>query len=289
MHRAQARIVVTVLSAALMAIGLAACGGTPPPQTAHRAEGPPRQDTRPDAGPLLEKVLPRIEESGSVHSAVHGRMGLAGDLRTDGTVRYEQDRADVALDGQTRMTQGQSTQPVEVAVVDDVGYLKSPMLRPEPGKPWVRISAGGGDFASRLLSPALDQLQDVVDPRTALSGVEPATKIETTAPDQVGGKPATRYDLKVDTARAAKLAADPAQRARWQEAADSGTPEASYQLWVDESGMPARFTATRANPESGPISLTSTYDNWGAPSEVQAPPAERIGEFHAPAQAQPPR
>ena len=289
MHRAHARIVLTTLSAAAMATGLAACGTAPPPQTAHHAEGPPRPDTRPDAAPLLDKVLPRIEEGGSVHSDVQGKMGLIGELRTDGTVRYQDDRADVALDGQTRMSQGQSTQPVEVAVVDDVGYLKSPMLRPEPGKPWVRINSGGGDFASRLLSPALDQLQDIVDPRTALSGLGQATKIESAAPDQVEGKPATRYDLKVITARAAELAEDPAQRARWQEAADSGSPETSYQLWVDESGLPARFTATRTNPQSGPISLTSTYDQWGASSEVAAPPAERIGEVDAPAQAQPPR
>ncbi len=289
MHRAHARIVLTTLSAAAMAAGLAACGSTPPPPAAHHAEGPPRPDTRADAAPLLDKVLPRLSESGSVHSAVRGNMGLVGELQTDGTVQYQDDRADVALDGQTRMSQGQATHPVEVAVVDDVGYLKSPMLRPAPDKPWVRISSGGGDFASRLLGPALDQLQDVVDPRAALSGVGKATKIESATPEQLGGKPATRYDLKVVTARAAKLAEDPAQRARWQEAADSGTPESSYELWVDESGMPVRFTATRANPQSGPVSLTSTYDHSAPASEIEAPPAERVGEFHAPAQAQPPR
>lgn len=291
MHRARVRTLAIASAVFATAMGLGACGETPPPaaHTVHGAAGPPRPDTRADAAPLLSNVLDRIDQTGSARSNVQGKLGLIGNLNGDGTVNYQGEQANIALGGQTRMRTGNSTQPVQVALVDDVGYLKSPLLRPAPDKPWVQVTPTGQDFASKLFSPALDQIREATDPRTAFAGVEQATKIQSSAPEQINGVHTTRYDLQVVTDRAAERAQDPKKRDRLQQATKSGVPEQGYQLWVDDSGLPVRFAATKDVAQAGQVSLTSTYRDWGVHTNIQAPPAERVGVFDNPAQAQPPQ
>lgn len=289
MHRARSRTFAVATAVLAASLGLGGCSGTQPAghQAAQPLPAPPVPDTRPDAAPLLHQVLERIDRAGSVRSQVQGDLGMAGELRSDGTVSYRSERADVALRGTTRMRDGKE-QPLQVAVVGDDGYLKSPLLRPAPDKPWVRVSPGGTDFASRLFGPALDQLREASDPRTAFAGVESATKIQSRSEEQLDGKPVTRYDLRVVTERAAKLARDPHQRQRLARAAEK-SPEQDYQLWLDPSGMPVRFSASKSVPQAGQVSLTSQYHDWGAPAEIQAPRPDQVGTLDSPAQAaQPP-
>lgn len=286
MHRAHARTLAVAAAALAASLGLGACGGPQPADHAARPlPGPPVPDNRPDAAPLLSKVIDRVNQAGSVHSRVQGDLGIIGDLTGDGSVSYHEQRADVSLTGQTRMRNG-STQPVQVTATGDDGYLKTPMLRPAPGKPWVRVTPGGADFASRLFAPALQQLREASDPRTAFSGIEHSAKIQSSAPDQVDGQPTTRYDVRVVTARAAEQTQDPQQRAQLSRTAKK-TPEQDYQLWVDGSGLPVRFSATKNVAQAGQVALTSHYRDWGAPATVQPPPPEQVGVFDNPAQAQP--
>ncbi|MGW0893609.1 hypothetical protein [Saccharopolyspora sp. NPDC002578] len=288
-HSALARSTTAALTAGLLCLfGSAGCAPAPAPQPSAPAAA--RPDLRPSAEPLLNDVLRRIDEHGSVLSTVRGDLGFAGELAGEGRVRYADDHADVALRGTTRPA-GQPPQPVDLAVIDDVGYLKSPLLRPEPGKPWLRLGADGTDFASKLLAPALGQVQDSTDPRATFAGVESATKIESSAPDQVDGTPATRYSLRVLTSPAAAAAPAPEQRARLQRAVDSGRGEIGYELWIDERGLPVKFAASQKVAQAGQVSLTSTYRDWGSPVDVDAPPTEEVGAFpDGPLpQAQPPR
>lgn len=297
MSRARATMIqrpaAFVLSAAIVVTtALASCGTpAPPPHPGAGAAIVPR-DTRADAAPLLTTVISNIDQRGSASSDVRGDLGLVGELTGAGAVRYQGGHADIALGGHTQASRAQPRQRVEVTVVDDIGYLKSPLLLPEAGKPWLKIAPDGVDFAARLLSPALRQLRDSADPRTTFAGIEPATKIQSSAPDQVDGRPATRYELRALTAQAARIAPDERQRKRFQQAADAGVPELGYQLWVDEAGLPVRFAATQNVAQAGKVSLTSTYREWGRPVDIQPPPAELIGvfrDFPAPQAQQPPR
>ncbi|GAA4621754.1 hypothetical protein [Saccharopolyspora hordei] len=260
--------------------------GSPAP-TNHLAANP---DPRPAADALLSQVITKIGERGSTRSEVRGSIGVVGELTADGVVRYRGAQTDLALDGQTRPAGGKPPQRLRLSIVDGTGYLQTPLARPAPDKPWLRITPGAGDFGSKLLTPALDQVQEAVDPRATFSGVERATRIHSSAPDQVDGKPTTRYQLRIITAQAADTATDPQQRTRYRKAADAGEPEVEYQLWLDEAGLPARFAASGQVAQAGQVSLTSTYRDWGTPVEVQAPPADEVGVFEeGPAQAQPPR
>jgi hypothetical protein len=238
---------------------------------------------------MLSQVIGKISERGSVRSSVRGSLGMVGELAAEGVVRYRGPQTDIALDGQTRTAGNQPPQRLELSIVDGVGYVRTPLASPEPNKPWFKIAPGGADFGAKLLSPALDQLHEGIDPRATFTGIEPATRIQTSAPDTVDGKPTTRYELRIVTAQAADVAADPQQRTRYREAANAGEPELGYQLWLDESGLPARFAASQEVARAGKLSLTSTYRDWGAPTEIGVPPADQVGVFEdIPPQAQPP-
>ncbi|MER7009801.1 hypothetical protein ABT324_00030 [Saccharopolyspora sp. NPDC000359] len=278
MFRARTR--TAVISAGLTLIAAATgCAGDPPAPTNAIAANP---DPRPVADAVLSQVISKISERGSTHSQVRGSLGVVGELSADGVVRYRGPRTDLALDGQTRGTGNQPPQRIALSIVDGVGYLRTPLARPAPDKPWLRISPGAGDFGAKLLSPALSQVHRAVDPRATFSGIERATRIQSSAADQVDGKPTTRYQLRIVTAQAADTAPDPQQRTRYRKAADSGEAEIEYQLWLDESGLPARFAASGQVAQAGQVSLTSTYRDWGAPAEVEVPPADQIGVFQEP-------
>jgi hypothetical protein len=279
MHRGPARITVA-LSAGLVLTGcLGACDSAPPPQSARPPGGAVHADHRADASPMLAALITRMNQQGSVRSNVQGKLGLVGDLNSDGTVHYRGTQADVALGGDTQASATQPPQQVELSIIDGIGYLKSPMLLPEPGKPWLQVTQDGRDVGAQLLRPALEELKEATDPREAFAGIEHATKIQSSAPEQVDGRPTTRYDLRVLTPRAAEIAPDPQQRNQLRNAAEHGRPELGYQLWVDESGLPVRFAATRDVAQAGQVSLTSAYRDWGVHTAIQPPPAELIGVF----------
>jgi hypothetical protein len=279
MHRGPAWITVALSAGLVLTVGLGACDSGPSPQPERPTSGAVHADHRADAAPMLTPLIKRMNQQGSVRSNVQGKLGLVGDLNSDGTVRYRGTQADVALGGDTQASAAQPPQQVELSIINGIGYLKSPMLLPEPGKPWLQVTRDGHDVGTQLLSPALEQLKEAIDPREAFSGIEQATKIQSSAPEQVDGKPTTRYDLRVLTARAAEIAPDPQQRVRLRNAAEHGHPELGYQLWVDESGLPVRFAATQDVAQAGQISLTSGYRDWGVHTAIQPPPTELIGVF----------
>lgn len=299
MRTGRARTPMTIATALLLASTAVACGSDAPPP---RTPTPDRfasahPDTRPSAAGLLSSVIANIDAKGSAHDTVRGNLGMVGELNAQGVLRYHGNLndpavrdADLALTGRTRMAQDQPPQPVDLVVMNDTGYLKSPLLQPEPGKPWLKVEPGDSSFASRLLGPGLDQLRDSADPRRTFSGVEAATKIQSSGSEVLDGHPTTHYELRVLTNPAARTSHAPEQREKLAEAARSGTPELGYQLWVDQAGLPVRFAATQDVNHAGQVSLTSTYRDWGVPADIQAPADDRIGDFReAPALAQPPR
>ncbi|RRO15186.1 hypothetical protein EIL87_18165 [Saccharopolyspora rhizosphaerae] len=285
MPRARTRTALLSAGLALTAT-LGACTSEPQPPAA-ATKPAARPDPRPAAEPMLTDTLAKINRTGTAHTTMTGSLGVVGQLTADGAVRYRGPQADLVLDGKTRNTR---TERLAVSIVDDVGYLNTPLARPDANKPWLRISDDGADFGSKLLSPALDQLHESVDPRATFSGVEQATRIQSSAPDTVDGRPTTRYELRILTDKAAEIAPDEEQRKRFQRAAANGQRELGYELWLDEQGLPAKFAATTEVAQAGEVSLTSTYRDWGAPVDIALPPEHEVGVFEdLPPMAQPPR
>ncbi len=290
MHRARARTASAVTVLALTA-GLGACTAEPPPPPA--AEGPAAPappDPRPDAAPLLRDVLGAMNEAGTADSRFQGRLGLVGELDGEGSVDYRQPEPELSFTGTTQPAPGVPAEPVELVLANGVGHLKSPLLMPEPAKPWLVVPEDGPEFTAQLFGPALRQLTETVDPRSTFADIEGATKIAASEPAEVDGRPATRYDLTVLTAPAAEAATDPRQKEQLQRAADEGKPELTYRLWVGEDDLPLRFATVQDVEQTGQVSLTTTYEDWGTDVTIEPPPPERIGEFRdLPPLAAPPR
>lgn len=280
------RIRTLTCGVALLA-GLSACTTPSAPPAPAPA---PRADTRADASPLLARVLGHIDEQEGARNTVHGDLGMLGELTGEGMVDYSEPTADLTLHGTIRMSH-QADHDVEVMVADGVGYVKSALLRPQSERPWLRVVPGGHDAEAALLGPALERIRVASDPRFAFAGVQHATKIQSAAPEEIAGKPTTRYDLRVPTVQAARTTADPRQRAEMRDAADDGEHELGYSLWVDDNGFPVQFAATRTLERAGEVALTSTYDEWGASGTIQPPAQNGIGTLQQRElpQAKPPR
>ena len=234
---------------------LAGCSGhapDPAPPRPSSAEAA-RPDLRPPATELLTEVIQRIEQQGAAHSEIQGSLGLVGRVQAAGAMNYTRSGTELTLRGHTTPNGHQPPQPIQLSMVDNVGYLATPLASPDPAKPWVKIVPGGNDFGARLLSPALQQLREAVDPRTTFSGVEAATRIHHSAPDQ-SRTPTTRYDLHRPPARRSHRSGALPQRAALRETN-------GYQLWVDGSG-PVRFAART---------------KWRKPAKWRSPPPTELG------------
>ena len=284
MSRARNR--TAVLSAGLVVLAaLSACTGEPPPRPTHPMAV--RPDPRPVADAVLHRVMEQINERGTARTSVRGDLGMVGELNADGAVRYRGPQSDIGLSGQTRNSK---PNPLRIAVVDGVGYVNTPMAQPTPGKPWLRIDPGAGDFGAKLLGPALQRMHQAVDPRATFTGVEQATRVQRSTPENINGLPATCYDLRILTEQAAKIAPEEQQRERFDKAAREGKREMGFQLCADDTDAPVKFAATEEIKQAGEVSLTSTYRDWGSPVAIEPPPNEKVGVFEdAPPVAHPPR
>lgn len=281
-------VAIPILTAAV----LGGCASEPPPPP-DTGPAPVRHDPRPSAAGLLTEVLDNVSEQGSARAEVHGDLGVVGKVNGASALHFDQTGSDIAMRGETKA--GGQPQPVQLSVVDDVGYLQTPLARPESGKDWLRITPQGEDFTAALLSPALRQLHDAVDPRATFAEVTDASRIQDSAQEDVDGTPATRYDLRIDTKQAADQATDPQRAEQFQRAADAGKGELGYRLWVDADGLPLRFSTSPNIAQPGQqgandATLTSTYSGWSEPVDISTPPPHEVGRLEqTPPQAQPPR
>ncbi len=69
-----------------------------------------------------------------------------------------------------------------------------------------------------------------------------------------------------------------------QEAISSGMKDFPVELWVNGDDLPVRMSIDMptADPTSGksvPVKFQVDYSKWGEPVDIQAPPADQVGEF----------
>ncbi|MHA6801084.1 hypothetical protein [Bounagaea algeriensis] len=306
--RLRAALTATALVTAVVLGGCSSSEPPPPPQPGPgAAHAPP--DPRPSAAGMLGDVLGTMTARGSVHTDVRGQLGVVGQVHGSGALHYQDDpdtaapdtaapdtaapdpdpnaagadaaaNSDVTLHGQTRS--GRAPEPVALSIVDQVGYLRTPLLPTDNGAPWLRVPAQGTDATAALLGPPLRQLHDALDPRAALGDVRGAVRIQDTSTEALADRPVTRYDLRLDTRQAANETDDPQRQRKFRSAAESGRAEQRFQLWVDEQNLPVRFSSAPrvdAPGASGPAALTTTYSDWAEPAAIAPPAPSEVGEL----------
>lgn len=153
-------------------------------------------------------------------------------------------------------------------------YLKLPAALAQPGRPWVKIQAGGSDPLSQSLGSVVEQLRGGLDPGDGLAAIQGATTVERTGEETVDGVETTVYAASMDLAKAAEYAEGDLKR-QYEQLAASGVETLEFTLWVDGDDLLRRFR-TVVPTKQGDVEAVGNYSGWGEPVTIEAPPQDQV-------------
>jgi hypothetical protein len=280
------RRAVLATGAVALVLALGACGsvvqGTP------TAAGP-QADTGQngvsaafsDANQLAAAAKAGTSKSKSAKFAMEGNLGGQA-TKASGQGRFDGDNSAMA------MTMSLAGRQMEMRFLDKALYVKMPAAA-ATGKAWIKLSADGSDPMSKALGGSLDKMAGQNDPAQTLDQISKAGKITKSEQATVDGKPATHYTVDVDFA---KLAGQQAPGGLPAEAADMLKGRNAHfpiDIWLNSDQLPVQIkmdmtpmTTAISAPDSAAttgMTMTMHYSDWGAPVDVQAPPADQVGDF----------
>jgi hypothetical protein len=186
-----------------------------------------------------------------------------GDLRTDAP----------SPTAQLKITQSGATHAV---VVNGVIYARTEGTEFEPGKPWCRLSRQEIEAArlgpmAKILTTIMDGVEQSlreVSADTGLLLVKNGKFTKEAATEQMNGVGVHRYEGTTATS------VMPGQE--FQKMNSSGLKEVPWTLWVDDKGLPQKYTVSILNRQDAKAAVTVTYSRWGVPVNIQPPPANQV-------------
>lgn len=265
---------LALLSAVLLAGAVAACGPV---------DTKPSAQSRPTAPTSTASATPATPETGKALFASMAQQmaakktakatfdaGVAGQQVTGtGAFRFGTDFAATL----TMATPGQGD--ISVVLLPGTFYLKLPKDAGLPaGKSWVKISKGDSGPLAQSLAPALEQMSSGFDPKDSLRYLEAASSIKSAGTETLDGVQTTKYVTTVDVARLV-AAAQGTQKQQYQAMLDAGQKTLTATTWVGADQLPRKFSTTIDSPQ-GPVTASGTYSDWGAPVDIQEPPAAQV-------------
>jgi hypothetical protein len=235
-------------------------------------------------GNLQQLVAATGDKVESIQSVkTHAETTILGMTTTsDGQLKFDGEQTAMSMVMQV------GGQQMEMRLVDGVMYVKNPMTG-EPGKPWQKR-----DVSDQLAEVGqAGNMAEQSDPRKALERLqEMGGTITSQEQTTVDGQNVTRYTVEIDAA--AMMNSMGAEEGVTPEAMASaealGTIPATLDLNAD--GLPVRIEMTMDmskafEEEIGEMppgfdksmlvfSVVQTFSDWGAPVDVQAPPADQV-------------
>ncbi|MBE1501120.1 hypothetical protein H4696_008220 [Amycolatopsis lexingtonensis] len=231
--------------------------------------GPPSPPAFTDARALADAATAAATGSGSAKFATDVAVG---EVRSKGN-------------GQARFGAGGTSQvmttdfigePMELRLVAGKLYAKVPEgSRDEvgTGKPWVLVTADGGDPFSQVLGGSLTQLAAQNDPAHTLGEIRTAGTIVSSERAQLDGVAAEHYRVELDLAR---LGTDLPAGLPPESAGRLG--KFPVELWLDDAHRPLRIVLDLTPILQGSEArITTRYSDWGGPVDVQPPPPGEVG------------
>ncbi|TDV52486.1 hypothetical protein [Actinophytocola oryzae] len=221
---------------------------------------------------LAKSIGDETTRAGSAHMAIIA-SGADTETKGSGDVRFAAEDAAMALDLTTEKG------AIPTVQVGGTLFMRLPQ-EVAPGKPWLEIDPYGRSRLSRMFGPLNDQLSKAADPHTTLRAFHQAGEITAARDEDLDGRKVRHYTISVDVARVAQTQLTPASRQAIQAALAGGMTNFGAELWVDEQGLPARFTLdSPAQDGSGRVTslkLRVDYTDWGTPVTITAPPEDQI-------------
>lgn len=255
-------------AAALLGVALLTGCGVVTDPTSDGGSAQPAPVTTP--GPALySDVAERMVAAGSatfIFSGVGGGETLSG----QGAMRFQ----DGAFDADVSLTMP-STGRVRALLLRTASYLAMPATRGrDRTKPWMKVSARPESRLGRTLLPVVDQLRTSFDPAQNLGLLRSARRVTEVGPATVEDVPTTQYHAVLDLRRATAQVEGVTQE-QFQSMLDAGVTRLEYEVWLDTTGLPRRFSADIPTT-SGLYSVTGIYRDWGRDVDIAAPKAKLV-------------
>ncbi|WP_024874840.1 hypothetical protein [Saccharomonospora piscinae] len=255
-----------------LALALSACGGDSDSNSADGGSGGNANNAQfSDISQLVASAQEQASVSKS--SKFSMEMDMAGmKMQANGEGVYD------GADTRMRMTMNMQGMDIDMIFVDQTMYMQMPEnMNPDPSKPWIKVT----EDASAAMGQNFDQMTEQNDPTKMLEQIEQAGgKITNTEQTQLDGQDVTHYTIEMDLSKASgMMGGDAGAAASFPE----GTmiPMELYltgdnlpvQIVMDMSSLSEQFGGT------GNMKMVMKYSDWGTPVEVEAPPAEQVGEM----------
>lgn len=163
---------------------------------------------------------------------------------------------------------------LEMRLVDRVIYVKLPASSGQQG--WVKVPVDANNPQTAQFAQLIDQ----VDVSKQFDQFKTAGTLKGQAPETLDGVQTTRYDLTVDVEKAVAAAPNEAAKAQLEPLTAQGVKTLDMQVWVDAENLPRQIKTT-FKVQGQDASATIKLADWGAPVDVEAPPASQITELPA--------
>ncbi|MFD0481349.1 hypothetical protein ACFQ46_01980 [Kineococcus sp. GCM10028916] len=249
---------LAVSGAAVLALGLGACGG---------GDDSASKPTTATSSPATELTAMQVVKASSVQSkeAGSGKFSFTMDGTASGqALNFSGDGAFDIAKNAFEMTMSLPAEAggtkLTFRMVDGVAYLSGAPLTAEGQwmkMPLDQLGATGLDTSSMDPAKSLEQLEGVAD------------GVEEVAPISVRGVQAKGYAGTIDAAKALELA--PAeQQTDEAKAAAAQLGSIPFTLYVDDQNRPVRMTE-QITVEGSTLNVSMDYYDWGSSVDVAAP------------------
>ncbi|PRX49068.1 hypothetical protein B0I33_103101 [Prauserella shujinwangii] len=234
-----------------------------------------------DAQALVAAASEQTSQSKS--SKFTMEMDMAGQkISANGEGVYDGANSKMAI------TMNMGGQTMEMRLVDRTMYMKLPgeAAAQMGGKEWVKVSADGTDPLSQQLGSSFDQMAEQSDPSKVLDQIKQAGEITNSEETTLDGQDVTHYTIELDFAKIAdQYGAAGVSEEQMKQLADK-VGKLPMELWLNGDNLPVQVSMDMAKvmeaagaPAGQGGSMLMKYTDWGAPVNVEAPPADQVGEF----------
>ncbi|GAB3025048.1 hypothetical protein GCM10011376_10850 [Nocardioides flavus (ex Wang et al. 2016)] len=171
-------------------------------------------------------------------------------------------------DGMEMQATGSGAQAMDMILLDQAMYMKSPELG--TGDKWLKIDLSDPNSLFGMIGKA-------TDPEVMFKAMEEPKDLELVGSEEVDGVDTNHYRITLDPTQYVKAMEFPAAMA------DMLPKELVTEMWVDADNLPRKFTQTTESPAAGGVKPTTsttegTYSDFGTDVEIEAPPASEVTE-----------
>ncbi|RJQ80971.1 hypothetical protein D5S17_06015 [Pseudonocardiaceae bacterium YIM PH 21723] len=167
---------------------------------------------------------------------------------------------------------GQQAKQSQVVISKENFYLKMPPGSGfGDGSKWLKISANGQDFVSKLLGKTLNQIAGQLDIGKTLQQFGAASTLKGSKDETLSGVQTKHYSLEADVQKLAASSTDPLVKAGYDELVKQGVKTAPLELWLNKDDQPVKFTGSTPLSGGKSGSFTATFKDWGQPVVITVP------------------